>query len=446
MAKNTKSPQHLYKKKKPKPSWQRVFVSVMCVILAAVMILGLLVSVIGSPRAYAVSQSEINALKDKKSEITKQKNAISVQIAELEQQQASVLEQKAALDEQNELTRQEIELINEQIELYENLVSDAETELDAAVEAEEKQVAAFRRHIRAMEEKGIISYIEILFRSRSFADLLSRLDDISDIMTADKRLKDECVAARAVVEAAKAEYEQAVSDREAAKVELLEKKRQLEADIEAAYKRIAALEEDIEAATEEYTVNEQAEAEFQAQIDKLMAELKKQEEEAERRRQQQLQQQQQQQQQQQPAAPVVTPAVGNFIWPYPQNNYVGSGYGMRFHPIFQENRMHYGVDIGGTAGQQIVAIASGTVSVATLNSSYGNYVMISHGNGTASLYAHMEKLAVSAGDTVTQGQVIGYCGSTGWSTGPHLHFEIRVNGATTDPLAYYSAGTYIKGF
>ena len=174
-----------------------------------------------------------------------------------------------------------------------------------------------------------------------------------------------------------------------------------------------------------------------------MAELKRQEEEA--RRQQQLQQQQGNSSTG-TTTPVVKPAVGNFIWPYPQNNYVHSGYGMRFHPIFQENRMHYGIDIGGTAGQNIVAIAAGTVSVATSNSSYGNYVMINHGNGTASLYAHMSSLAVKAGETVTQGQVIGYCGSSGWSTGPHLHFEIRVNGSTTDPLAYYSAGAYVKGF
>ena len=415
------------------------FVSIVCMILAALIVL----SAISSGFAGAVSQWEINKLKEQKAEITDKKLEISVQIAELQNKQASVLEQKAALDEQNELTRQEIELINEQIELYAKLVEAKELELADAIEAEQAQIAAYRRHLRAMEENGVISYIEILFQANSFADLLSRIDDIRDIMSADKRLEDECIAARENVEQVKAAYEATAAEYDAVKVELLEKKRQLEADIEAAYKIIADLEEDLDIAMEEYTTNEKAEAEFQAEIDKLMAELKRQEEEA--KRQQQLQQQQQQGNSGS-TKPAVKPAAGNFVWPYPQNNYVSSGYGMRFHPIFQENRMHYGVDIGGSTGQNIVAIAGGTVSVATTNSSYGNYVMINHGNGTASLYAHMNSLAVSAGDTVTQGQVIGYCGSTGWSTGPHLHFEIRVNGATTDPLAYYSSGAYVKGF
>lgn len=419
------------------------FVRIVCLALAALLLLSALAVGVASSVAGAVSQWEIDQLNNKKKEITKKKNEISVHIATLQNEKASVLEQKNALDEQNELTRQEIELINEQIEMYEKLVAVKELALQAAIEAERKQIAAYRAHIRAMEENGVISYIEILFQSKSFSDLLSRIDDISDIMKADKRLEDECIAARKNVQQVKAAYEETAAACEATKVELLEKKRQLEADIEAAYKIIADLEKDLDVALEAYTENEKAEAEFQAEIDKLMAELKRQEEEARRRQQQQ---QQQQQQGSNSTQPVVKPAVGNFIWPYPQNNYVHSAYGMRFHPIFQENRMHYGIDIGGTAGQNIVAVADGTVSVATSNSSYGNYVMINHGNGTASLYAHMSSLAVKAGETVTQGQVVGYCGSTGWSTGPHLHFEIRVNSATTDPLAYYSSSAYVKGF
>ena len=431
---------------------QKRFVSIVCMILAILMILSVLTYVI-SASVHAVTQQQIQTLKDQKAEITQRKNEVSVHIAELQQQQASVLEQKAALDEQNELTRQEIDVINQQIDLYERMIATKEVQLEDAIEAEEAQLQAYRKHMRAMEENGLISYIEILFQSKSFADLLSRLGDISDIMSADKRLEDECIAAREHVQEVKADYEATQAEFEATKVELLETKRQLEADIEAAYKRIADLDADIEAAYEEYTENELAEAEFQAEIDKLMEQLRQQEEAERKRREEALRLQQQQQQSTGssnvtvPAAPtVVTAAVGNFIWPYPHNNYVHSGYGMRMHPIFQEERMHYGVDIGGTAGQQIVAIAAGTVSVATNNASYGNYVMINHGDGTASLYAHMSSLAVSAGQTVTQGQTVGYCGSTGWSTGPHLHFEIRVNGATTDPLAYYSAGTYIKGF
>ena len=131
-------------------------------------------------------------------------------------------------------------------------------------------------------------------------------------------------------------------------------------------------------------------------------------------------------------------ATGSYIWPCPSSTYVTSRYGYRTHPIFGDERPHSGIDISANEGATIIAADSGTVSVATYSSSYGNYVTIYHSNGTYTLYAHMSSLAVSAGQTVSQGGTIGYAGSTGWATGPHLHFEIRSNGGTVDPLAYFS--------
>ena len=131
-------------------------------------------------------------------------------------------------------------------------------------------------------------------------------------------------------------------------------------------------------------------------------------------------------------------ATGSYIWPCPSSTYVTSRYGYRTHPIFGDERFHSGIDISANEGATIIAADSGTVSVATYDSSYGNYVTVYHSNGTYTLYAHMSSLAVSAGQTVSQGDTIGYAGSTGWATGPHLHFEIRSNGGTVDPLAYFS--------
>ncbi len=129
-----------------------------------------------------------------------------------------------------------------------------------------------------------------------------------------------------------------------------------------------------------------------------------------------------------------TPSVSGFQWPV--NARVSSGFGYRVHPIFGTKRLHKGLDLGAGSGTAITAAKGGTVLSAGWQGGYGNTVVISHGDGISSLYAHQSEIAVSAGQEVSRGDVIGYVGSTGWSTGPHLHFEIRVNGSAVDPLPY----------
>ena len=136
-----------------------------------------------------------------------------------------------------------------------------------------------------------------------------------------------------------------------------------------------------------------------------------------------------------------TASTGTYIWPLPGYTPGTRTYGYRMHPILGYMRFHSGQDIGAPSGTSIIAADSGTVSVATYDSSYGNYVTVYHSNGTYTLYAHMSSLAVSAGQTVSQGQVIGYVGTTGSSTGNHLHFEVRVNGNRVDPVNYFKDKT-----
>jgi murein DD-endopeptidase MepM/ murein hydrolase activator NlpD len=128
--------------------------------------------------------------------------------------------------------------------------------------------------------------------------------------------------------------------------------------------------------------------------------------------------------------------VGNGGWAWPTGGGVASGFGQRLHPILGYYRLHGGLDIGGAQGQAIWAAHDGVVALAVWNGGYGNSVIIGHGEATTTLYAHMSAFAVSTGQYVTAGQVIGYVGSTGLSTGPHLHFEVRVNGAPVDPRPY----------
>ena len=399
-----------------------IYISALCGLLALLILMPVLSILFGAAQAGAVSQWEIDQLKEQRAEIEEQQNALQGEIDELESQQADVMSQKAALDEQNELTRQEIELINEQIALYEKLIAAKEMELEEAIEAERAQMEAYRAHMRAMEENGVISYIEILFQARSFSDLLSRIDDISDIMEADKRLEDECIAAKETVQRVKAEYEETQAEYEATKVELLAKKAQLEADIEAACKLIADLEDHILERQEEYDAMEAEMAQVSDEITEMLLELQRQEELAK----------------QNGGSGVVS--TGSYIWPLPGYSAGSRTFGTQFHPIDKVWKTHSGQDIGAPNGTTIIAADSGTVSVASTgwNGGYGNYVMIDHGGGRATLYAHMSSIAVTAGSSISQGDIVGYVGSTGKSTGPHLHFEVRINGAAVDPMQYFA--------
>ena len=404
-------------------------ISIVCIVLAFLMMVTLVVSVVGSLGALAADeQDQIDALEQQKIELQSQQASIQTNINDLMAQQADVIEQKAAMDEKNELARQEIELINEQIDVYTDLIEQKARELEKAEAAEQAQYDLYCKRVRAMEEEGSYTYLDILFQCRSLSDVLSAIDMIGEIMDADKRLFEEYKTARENTEKVKAEYEGTLQQLGEKQETLEAEKAELEAQIAAAVEVINQLENDIEAAKAEYAKAAAAEAAAQASINAIIAQMQAEEEAA---RQEAAQNNQQ-------YTGTGSTATGTYIWPCPSSTYVTSAFGMREHPLFGDERPHSGIDISGSAGSEVLAADSGTVAVATYSSSYGNYVTIYHSNGDYTLYAHMSSLAVTAGQNVTQGDVIGYVGSTGWATGPHLHFEIRVNGSTVDPLSYFS--------
>lgn len=404
-------------------------ISIVCIVLAFLMMVTLVVSVVGSLGALAADeQDQIDALEQQKIELQSQQASIQTNINDLMAQQADVIEQKAAMDEKNELARQEIELINEQIDVYTDLIEQKARELEKAEAAEQAQYDLYCKRVRAMEEEGSYTYLDILFQCRSLSDVLSAIDMIGEIMDADKRLFEEYKTARENTEKVKAEYESTLQQLGEKQETLEAEKAELEAQIAAAVEVINQLENDIEAAKAEYAKAAAAEAAAQASINAIIAQMQAEEEAA---RQEAAENNQQ-------YTGTGSTATGTYIWPCPSSTYVTSAFGMREHPLFGDERPHSGIDIAGSAGSEVLAADSGTVAVATYSSSYGNYVTIYHSNGDYTLYAHMSSLAVTAGQNVTQGDVIGYVGSTGWATGPHLHFEIRVNGSTVDPLSYFS--------
>ena len=391
--------------------------SIVCIVLAVVLLASLVLTAFSS--AFAVTQSEIDALKTQQSAVAQQKENLKTKISELQGQMTSAIEKKAALDEQNELARQEIELINEQIDLYNKLIEQKAKELEEAKAVEQEQKEALRVRMRAMEENGKLSYFAILFKATSFTDFLSKLDDISRIMEYDKELEDTYIAARQHVEEVKAEYEATKAEHEATKAELEQKKAELESQIADAQEVLSSLEADIENYKKQYDANAAQEQALRSQVDAAIAQLEKQQQEIIN------------------SGGSISSGSGSFMWPTPSTTYVSSPFGTREHPIFHDMRFHSGIDIAAASGATIVAADSGTVVSAIYSSSYGNYVVISHGGGNSTLYAHMSSMAVTSGQTVTKGQTIGYVGSTGWSTGAHLHFEIKIGGQLVDPQSQF---------
>ena len=384
--------------------------------LGAALTLALALTAFAPAQVLAVSQSQIDALEAERDELSAEREEMEAGIAELEAEHADIMERKTALDERNELYRQEIELIEEQVELYTSLVEQKKLEVDSALERENEQLANYRRHVRAMEENGSFTWLAIIFGSKSLGELLSNIDMVGEIMEADRRSYEQYTAAREESERVQAEYEEMLTELDAKQAELEAEKAELEAEIEEAEQLIVELEEQLEtdrAAYEEQLAKEQA---LESEIQSMIAELERQE-----------------------AANSIV-STGTYIWPLPGYS-PGSAYGWRIHPIWGDMRFHAGEDIGAPSGTPILAADSGIATVIPNNGNgYGNYIIINHGGGRTTLYAHMSAFAVSNGQSVTQGQTIGYVGSTGNSTGPHLHFEVRVNGATTDPKSYFSFG------
>ncbi len=390
------------------------FIRIVCIVLAAIFLLTLLLGVIGS--ANAVSQSEINSLKNQQAAIEQQKSTLKSKLSDLESQKSSALDQKAALDQQNDLAQQEIDNINQQIALYDGLIQQKAAQLTADAANVIKQKEALRVRMRAMEETGSLTYYAILFNADSFSDLLSRIDFVSSVMQYDNNLEDSYIAAVQQETKDKADYEATQEEQKSTRVELQTKKTELESQIAAANEVIAGLEKNISEYKSEFDSNAAQEKEIQSQITKKVAELEKQQKEQ---------------------SGSAVKGTGTWQWPVPSSSTITSPFGYRLHPIFGDMRFHSGIDISASSGSTIVAADSGTVVSAVYSSSYGNYVVISHGNNTTSLYAHMSSMAVTSGQKVTKGQTIGYVGSTGWSTGPHCHFEVKVNGTLVDPQSLF---------
>ncbi len=391
--------------------------------MALVMTMSVMLSMM-SVSAFAVTQSEIDSLRSQKSQLSSQKSQVQSTINSLQGQQSDLIALKNALDEKNAITVKQILNLNEQIELHTQLIEQKTVEVEEAQKNADDQLAKYKVRVRAMEEAGRYNYFEVLFGANSIGEFLSLIDDIGDIMKSDKELENSYRQSVTDLKAVKEEYEEAKAEMEDTKAELEDLKVQQEADIQEATAVIASLQSDINANASVLSQLNAQERQLSSDIQSKVNELNKQQEE--------------QKKTDGGSSGGSTIGTGNLVWPS-YCTYITSRQGPRTHPVTGEYKNHGGTDIGASYGTAIWAADSGTVVYSSdgWNGGWGNYVMIDHGNGMQTLYAHMSSRAVSVGQTVSRGQTIGYVGSTGMSTGPHLHFEMYVNGSRIDPQTRY---------
>lgn len=415
--------------------------SVFCALLAAA-------ALAASLPAHAVSQAEIDDLQKKLDALEQQAQEQQDVINDLTSQKARFITRKLALDNKIEINRQMIELIGEQIEIYDEIIAEKQAELDKALEKETTQTELLRSRIRAMEENSTYSYASFIFDSSSVTELLSRIGDVNDIMHYDKTLEEEYMAAREDVESIKKSYEEARHEQELLQKELDTKQAELDAQVEAAYTMIADIE----------TLSDDAQAEYDA-IAEEEAKAEETLQEAIRKRAAEQAKYNQNNNSNNggggnsggsggnsggggSSGGGSATSLSNLQWPVPSCTLITSRFGYRVAPTTGASTYHGGLDIGAGMGASIVAAGAGDVIYAGANGGYGNCVMIDHGNSVVTVYAHMSSIGVGYGQYVTAGQYVGAVGSTGVSTGPHCHFEIRINGAQTDPAAYFSGLSY----
>ena len=362
--------------------------------------------------ASAVTQAEIDAMKEEANSLKQQQEEIQEQLDSLAADRENAMARKTLLEQQINATRAEINTIAAQIAKYDELIAQKQEELSQAEAEEQAQYELFCERVRYMEEQGEVSYWSILFSSKDFADLLDNAMMVEEIMDYDNQVMDQLIALREQIEEDKAELETARQEQQDAKAEQEAAQANLQAqesEVDALLSQISNQEDELEA----------REAQLRAASDAATAEIAAAEREL--------------------AAQIANvPSESGFLWPLPGRYNLSSLFGSRKHPITGKANNHTGIDIPASSGTSILAAKSGVVTTSTYNNSYGNYVVVSHSDGTSTLYAHMVRRNCSKGDTVSQGQVIGYVGTTGSSTGNHLHFEVRVNGSRVDPINYFT--------
>lgn len=369
-------------------------------ITALLLTAAFLISVIMPVYADELEESRAK-LQDVSRQIQQQKNNIS----NVKKQEKSILNQLNDVETKIATTQQEIDALDDKISYLEKDIDKTEQEIKEREEKLQEQIDYLSERLVYMYEDGMeVSYMEVLFSATDIKDFLTRYDLLQFIVENDMELIETINKEKRALDVKKADLE--IQKRELVDLKASQeaKKAQLSEQREEKQVLLGNVRQEKSSYEKALKELEQASRELEAIIRKAQTG-------------EQL-------------------GTGVYTWPAPGYSSITSPYGWRYHPILKVNKLHTGVDIGAPMGANIVAADAGKVIYAGWQNGYGQTVIIDHGAGKSTLYGHQSKIMVSYGQSVDKGQIIGKVGSTGWSTGPHLHFEVRINGSPTNPMSY----------
>ena len=370
---------------------------IVALILALIFIFSVMPVYGQNPSDITKNQKEL-AEKNKKIELTKK------QKAQKEKESKNLSKQISELDRNLEIAEKNLEAVENQLSDLEGQIAITQRELDRACESADGQKNMLNKRVRVMYQNGNTGYLAVLLNSSSFGDFISRMDLLKKIINYDVNLLKEMKTYRDTVDEKKQKLENEQQQKEGLKIDISSKKD----EVESAKKNKEVVLKEVYKDLKELDRQEDKLLEESAQLTKKIL-----------------------------AAQSSKDYVGGeMAWPSPGYTKVTSSYGYRNHPILKKKKLHTGVDIAVPSGSNIVAANGGKVIFSGSYGGYGKAVIIDHGGKTSTLYAHNSKLLVKEGDTVARGETIAKSGSTGLSTGPHLHFEVRINGAHTNPMPY----------
>lgn len=387
--------------------------SIFSLICALLMLLSLSTSVFATEddkKAEADSvRQEWNDLQDQIEAKREEMNDLEAELKKVQKDKANTQYEKTLLDQRNAVLQAEINLLQEQMSVTEQCIA-------ANLELEKEQTKLFHEQIRMEEERGVSSYWSVLFKATSFADLISRIDFVNEIVEYE----------RSIIEGLRDTRDQLASDRETLE--------QQNADMDAARDTLELKIADSMKALAEYTATEEG---MQAEYDAIKAEADALDDLIAAAEQKAIEL----------GLTDIIGTTGGYEWPCASIRWITSMFGGRQSPGGIGSTNHKGVDIGTPMRTPILAAKSGTVTWASWNGGYGECIIIYHGKGNSTLYGHLDNLSgspynVKVGDTVRQGDLIGWSGTSGNSTGPHLHFGIKENDTWVDPLNYLTGWHY----
>lgn len=423
--------------------------------------LGIIIITSSSVTTYASSgrvlrtsyTGEIKDAKGDKQKLEAKKEKLKERLEQLEQDKGDILKYVEKLDKELASLSDEVEKLNTEIKKVSNELEETKKKLEAAKETEKKQYETMKKRIQYMYENGETNYLEVLLSAKNLSDLLNQAEYVEQISKYDQSLLDHYTKTK-----------QEISEMSEKLTKDLEQKNLLNEELVANQSALETLRSDKQKEVKKYERNisetESMSAEYDKQIGEqealieelLEKERKRIEEEERRRKEEEERRRKEEEERKKEEAGNNGSSGGNssggndlsdgststkgFTWPVPSSRRITCYFGPRNRPTAGASSYHKGIDIGAPTGSNIVAAKGGTVVTSAYNVAAGNYIMISHGNGVYTVYMHCSKLLVSQGQTVSTGQVIALVGSTGISTGAHLHFGVSVNGSYVNPLNY----------